>query len=302
MKTHKNAVRKPKRIKKTKRTRRSKNKRGGGVGCSSSVHCTTEQNFIVYGKVYDDLLDALDKKKPQKVERLLLKYKDIAHRFDQSALDEASMMGHTEIVEMLLNDGARLAPGKGGFVLMISSQNGYIEIVEMLLNKEAVNVNATEHYFGDTALHRASLSGRKDVVEMLLEKGADVNAMNKGGFTALHMASLMGHEDIVAILLEKGLEKGADVNAENKSGDTALILASKNGHPKIVKLINEYPKNQSEADKKNWDIVQKELREREGEDISPGKIVLGMTSEQGPSPRDFLGGKKNKKKTKKQRR
>jgi ankyrin repeat protein len=137
---------------------------------------------------------------------------------------------------------------------------------------------------------------------MLLEKGADVNAMNKGGFTALHMASLMGHEDIVAILLEKGLEKGADVNAENKSGDTALILASKNGHPKIVKLINEYPKNQSEADKKNWDIVQKELREREGEDISPGKIVLGMTSEQGPSPRDFLGGKKNKKKTKKQRR
>ena len=124
--------------------------------------------------------------------------------------------------------------------------------------------------------------------------------MNKGGFTALHMASLMGHEDIVTILLEKGLEKGADVNAENNSGDTALILASKNGHPEIVKLINEYPKNQSEADKKNWGIVQEDLR-KQGP-ISTRNIVLGMKPGKGPGPIDFLGGKKNKKKTKKQRR
>ena len=54
------------------------------------------------------------------------------------------------------------------------------------------------------------------------------------GFTALMMASQAGHVEIVRLLLNKG----ADVDARiNEDGLTALIIASRFGHPDVVKLL-----------------------------------------------------------------
>ena len=136
------------------------------------------------------------------------------------------------VIGDLLREG--VSPVAKNTALRIASKEGHVELVEMLLNNGA-NVNAKNSY-GVTALHIASREGHTDIVAMLLEKGADVNAKSDGGYTALISASESGHTETVAMLLEKG----ADVNAKTNWGDTALIQASYYGHTEIVKLLKQY--------------------------------------------------------------
>ncbi|KAK4220982.1 ankyrin repeat-containing domain protein, partial [Podospora fimiseda] len=67
------------------------------------------------------------------------------------------------------------------------------------------------------ALQAASSEGHQEIVKLLLDKGADVNA--QGGFygNALQAASSEGHQQIVKLLLDKG----ADVNAHGSSQEVA---------------------------------------------------------------------------------
>ena len=68
----------------------------------------------------------------------------------------------------------------GTTALWIASQNGHKEIVKLLLEKGA-DINVKQTATGATALLLASQNGRTDVVKLLLEKGADVNAKVNGG-------------------------------------------------------------------------------------------------------------------------
>ncbi len=61
--------------------------------------------------------------------------------------------------------------------------------------------------YGKNALHLESLNGHKEVVELLINKGIDVNDRNKGGRNALHLASLRGHKEVVELLISKGIDK-----------------------------------------------------------------------------------------------
>ncbi|PMD55239.1 ankyrin, partial [Hyaloscypha bicolor E] len=54
-----------------------------------------------------------------------------------------------------------------------------------------------------TPLYRASMNGHVDIVKLLLEKGADVNAADRDGQTPLYRAFANRHVDIVKLLLEK---------------------------------------------------------------------------------------------------
>jgi hypothetical protein len=79
----------------------------------------------------------------------------------------------------------------------------------------------------------ASYEGHVDVVEVLLAKGADINAKDKNGLTALDLASYEGRVNVVKLLLAKG----ADINAKDKGGLTVLGLASYIGHQEVVDLL-----------------------------------------------------------------
>ena len=63
-----------------------------------------------------------------------------------------------------------------------------------------------------------------DVVELLIKRGADVNAKADTGFDALFCAAAYGHDKAAKVLIDNG----ADVNAKDKAGMTALKWATRN--------------------------------------------------------------------------
>jgi hypothetical protein len=67
-------------------------------------------------------------------------------------------------------------------------------------------------------LHNASRLGREELVQLLLEKGADTKAQDGNGCTALHKAPRYGHEAVAQLLLNSG----AEASVKNRDGETAL--------------------------------------------------------------------------------
>ena len=74
------------------------------------------------------------------------------------------------------------------------------------------------------------------VVRMLLEQGASVNAIDTDGCTALHLAAQDGHERIVRLLLRNG----AVIDALDRQGRTAGDLAQKHGHAKVTASLEAF--------------------------------------------------------------
>ncbi|XP_014252702.1 oxysterol-binding protein-related protein 1 isoform X2 [Cimex lectularius] len=118
-------------------------------------------------------------------------------------------------------------------MLLHTSRNGDFEKVQQLLTsklngKIALDINCkgrSKSNLGWTPLHLASYFGHKDVVELLLDHGTDINAVNDAGDTALHKASFIGREDLVLLLLERN----ADVNIRNGEGKTAKEVGVEEG-------------------------------------------------------------------------
>ncbi|MGI4791245.1 MAG: ankyrin repeat domain-containing protein [Janthinobacterium lividum] len=112
---------------------------------------------------------------------------------------------------------------------------GDVKEVERLLDT-GVEVDAVmvEHEDGETPLMwAAGSSGHLSVAHLLLERGANVNAQNSGGWTALFNAACSNKPEMVTLLLECG----ADGRLKDEDGDTALDLALKQGHNEIAALL-----------------------------------------------------------------
>ena len=100
-------------------------------------------------------------------------------------------------------------------------------------------------YTGRTPLHYAANAGHKEVAELLLEKGADINATGVTGATALIVAARQGHESIVILLWTKG----AAVSERDSAGHTALQYAVINGHALTATFLLGKVGNVNEKDK-----------------------------------------------------
>jgi len=137
--------------------------------------------------------------------------------------------GNIDIVEMLLAHGAGESSDTS---LNRACKGGQIKVVELLLEKSAC-VDVIDK-FGGTPLYWACFYGHKQVAELLLEKQANINVVGQKGSTVLHVTSDKGHLSIVDLLLSKGM----DVNGlNNRSGNTPLHKASHSGHVEVAELL-----------------------------------------------------------------
>ena len=107
--------------------------------------------------------------------------------------------------------------------LTLAAGKGHWKVIELLIEKGA-DVNFGKDEFGvETALHKVSrLDVSMEVIKLLTKKGADVNAIGVDGRTALHCLSGQAHFAGVKFLIENG----ANVNAKDFNDYTALHLAS----------------------------------------------------------------------------
>ena len=148
----------------------------------------------------------------------------------RSPLHYAAQLGLEDIMKVtLINNEWQWAYCA---LLEIGVNEGYIGIVELLLDR-GVDINTQVGKIGN-ALQIASYRGYPEIVELLLERNADVNAQGSGTYgNALQAAASDGHIDIVMLLLDWG----ADVNAQGGEFGNALEAATLFGYTEIVRLL-----------------------------------------------------------------
>ena len=113
--------------------------------------------------------------------------------------------------------------------LLCASANGHKEVIKMLLDRGA-DVNAT-HHFGATALHWATIKDHQEVVEMLLERGADPDLADEDGYTPLLVATDNTDKDMVKLLLDGGADP------DRGGVFTPLCYAAEGGESDIVQML-----------------------------------------------------------------
>ena len=204
-------------------------------GHIQTVQVLLKGGAIVNGKVkhdWDKLKQAAFKGHTQAV--VLKTLLDLT--FNCTALHNATLRGHKAIVLLLLSAGADIDARNFDLeetALHIAVTNRKDDILQILLDKGA-NVNAVARD-GMTALHIATQQGRTDIVQLLVNKGSEVMAKNAAlnGQTAIHIASSQCYVEILEVLLEAG----ADVKATTREGQTALHIAARQGHKEVVQLL-----------------------------------------------------------------
>jgi hypothetical protein len=117
------------------------------------------------------------------------------------------------------------------YSLYHASKFGLADVVQFLVENGA-DVNAQVGIYGN-ALKAASHLGHLDVVQFLVENGADFNVQGAVYGNALQMASNSGHLDVVQFLVEKGV----DVNEQGGIYGNALQVASDSGRLDVVQFL-----------------------------------------------------------------
>ena len=87
-----------------------------------------------------------------------------------------------------------------------------------------------------TALHYAAANNATAVLQLLIEKGVDLEAVDKYGWTALHHAAAKNHTAVLQLLIEER----ADLGAVDNNGNTALQLAENTGNKEAARILSSH--------------------------------------------------------------
>ncbi len=137
------------------------------------------------------------------------------------------------VVEKLLDDGADIDMTLQRTALHAAAANGNLEIVELLIERGA-DVNLRDIH-GRVPMFVALAEHQPEVAKRLAVAGTDPEVRTVDGSTLLMAAARAEHVELV----QWALDHGTDVNAirPEKNNATALIMAAKKGSPEIVSLL-----------------------------------------------------------------
>lgn len=192
---------------------------------------------------------------------------------DETPLFIAAENDCHEVVSMLMERGAdpTLTDIHGFSPLRQCARKNLVQMVGTLLDGGGVRININEANGSGNAfpLYIAAIKGRRELLQLLLERGADVNLANADGHTALHCSSEKGYGEVVEVLLSHGAivdkvdnheitplhkaanfnhpatvtalcTRGADMNKADSEGTTPLFVASEQGYTGVVEVLTEW--------------------------------------------------------------
>ena len=146
---------------------------------------------------------------------------------------EACMTGDIKKVKSLLSEKEKINVHHldENFTVFHVVRKGNADIVKILLS---LGINVNEKGIGFTLLHVACEEGNLPIVELLLENGADIDAISKGAnWTPLDVAVWKENTSITKLLLENGCK----TNLRDFKGQTALEFALIEGYLDGVKQL-----------------------------------------------------------------
>ncbi|XP_042795291.1 ankyrin repeat domain-containing protein 6 isoform X3 [Panthera leo] len=154
---------------------------------------------------------------------------------DQTALHRATVVGNTEVIAALIQEGCALdrQDKDGNTALHEASWHGFSQSAKLLV-KAGANVLA-KNKAGNTALHLACQNSHSQSTRVLLLGGSRADLKNNAGDTCLHVAARYNHLSIIKLLLSAF----CSVHEKNQAGDTALHVAAALNHKKVVKILLE---------------------------------------------------------------
>jgi len=163
------------------------------------------------------LLEACTHNRPAAVKILLERgaNPNLASKLGMTPLAGAVVLGDLESTRILLDHGADVnatvrltVPGQQSnelTVVRMVAQKGDLPLLELLIQKGA-NVNHRDRH-GQTPLMAAIWTGKLDVVKLLLEKGAEVNVKDNYGQTPLGLANHADHKEMRELLVRHGAKE-----------------------------------------------------------------------------------------------
>lgn len=155
----------------------------------------------------------------------------------ETALTAACSNGHKQICELLIeshNASIFVANSKSWTPLLCSVKSGEWEIVEYLLSKNGEIITQADKH-GRDGLILAASEGHLAIIDILIEKGANLASRDRDGLSALSWACLKGHYNAALTLIASGI----DLNHADFSGRTPLDLATFYGDVRLVQLLIE---------------------------------------------------------------
>lgn len=149
---------------------------------------------------------------------------------------EAACLGDVETVDKELTRNPEMLNyfSPDGFTLLgFASFFGHLHLVKILLEKGADPNIQSNNNLNVAPIHSACSGSNYEIAELLIHRGANVNARQLQGYTPLHTAAHNGNTELAKLLLKNG----ADQNATTDDGKTPYSIAIEKGFKSIVDLM-----------------------------------------------------------------
>ncbi|OHD14697.1 MAG: hypothetical protein A2Y34_13510 [Spirochaetes bacterium GWC1_27_15] len=203
-------------------------------------------------RLNEEFITAVEQGNKPKVEKMISEKKiDINYpgkRFKATALLWASLKGHKEIVEFLLKNGANpniknytgdtaftFAKDKPEIINMLyvyqnvkneefikAAELGNLELIKKIIKSNTVPINYLDNGYKASALSWAAFKGHKDVIEYLIQNGADPHIKNNLGLNAIDLANSSNFKE-VADYLTNLIVKGEEFISFCENGDIVKV-------------------------------------------------------------------------------
>ncbi|KAK4328896.1 hypothetical protein Pmani_000705 [Petrolisthes manimaculis] len=255
---------------------------------ASANSCTTDMSTPLHRAClhgYKSIAELLIKKSA---------YINAQDKAGNTPLHEAAKGFQTGVVRLLMEkkvDKTKTNRKNQGFLQLVGQQlmptveTGDVEVlVEWLDWGLSPDTKGNLHW---SILHHACARGHLNIVSLLIERGANVNAEDSNRTSPLHTACFYGHQRIVQLLLDSG----ANVNAQDGRGNTPLYSSIEGTHSTIINLLLDHGADTTLANMEGhlFTHLVNEFLVRAVHSFSVADVISLLRAHADPNSRDSYG-------------